>query len=221
MKPFTLWVALLACSLRMAGDVGVQSDPALLDAEDSFVDLPQASGQYPPTPLTTSQEERILNAVFMRFPEADPVAVMAFIREHFKRESQRFTLMSMQHLRPAMEYLIHLVNEALVLMDVREQDPGRFANMMSLRAMEAQAATLAEQAQRGDATQQAALVEQLESVLTDMFTMKQRLMKSDIEGMSRQLAELRALVAQREANQEAIIRRRLNEITTESDVLLW
>lgn len=218
---FCLSAAAIAALFACATAVQAEAIDGAGDPMAGLEHLPQASGQFPPTPLTTENEQRVLDAVFKRFPDADREAVLAFMQEQLPHETQTFTLLAMQDLPAAMEALIRLVRESLMLIETREQDPGRFAKLIRQRLLERRAVELARAGDGGDAAANAARRAEMEAVLREAFALKQDLMRQDIERMARQLDELKGLVGRREANRDAIIKQRVSQMAGDGAHLSW
>lgn len=170
----------------------------------------QASGEMPPTPLTSDQEQQVLDAVFSRFPNVDAQAMMGYIGEHFPDEMQRYTLTSMQNLGEAMTMLIGLVREGLALQELETRNPAQYARTVRQQQLERRVRAIGEARGRGT---EAISKETLQQTLAEAFEAKQEMMRGDIAEIQRQVDELDALLRAREKNREAIIARRLAEMT--------
>jgi hypothetical protein len=214
-----------ACLLTGPGARAGDGLPPDESPMDELADLPQANRGVPPTPLTTEQEERVLAAVFSRFPNVDREDMMGYIHEHFPGELQEFTLVSMRDLGGAVEYLLGLVSTCLELQATQERDPSAYASMLRLHALEREADSLGricrEATERIDPEAREAASQRLGVALTEAFSIKQELMRSDVAEIEQELERLRALVDQRERNRAAIISQRMRELAGELDGVQW
>ena len=178
----------------------------------SITELPQFSGKNPPTPLSTKQERDVFDAVFERFADIERIEALAFIRQHFPRELQEFTRLSRRDLLKSMEYFVDVVDRALELMEIRDNNPGVYNIMIRHRELEKRVESQAKELRAAEGADLTNAVAALNETLQESFSEKQKLMRIDIEQMDRQLSALRAMLKGRETNSDLIIRRRYDEI---------
>lgn len=208
-------VVVTGALLARAQDAGADALPRSLE------DLPQASGDQPPTPLTPDQERLVLDAVFARFPSVDREAMMQYIAERMPADLQEFTLLSMQNLGEAVKLLSGLVRDALEWQQLETRQPERYALMRRHRALERQIR------EQGDAVRQAAGADReaqlglLHALVTDAFQVKQELMRQDLAAIRKQVDDLAALVERRETNRAAIVEQRVREVAGQVDPATW
>ncbi|MCE9615337.1 MAG: hypothetical protein K8T26_13785 [Lentisphaerae bacterium] len=214
--------AIVACGMAgwLLGAAAHAQEPDA-DLLRGMTNFPQAQGNLPPTPLSSVQEQQVLDAVFSRFPNVDPHVMMTYIRQHFPDELQQYSLRAMENLGEAMTLLMNLVREALDLQALEERRPEAYALVMKQKALEREARALAMATLDGAEADRTARVAQLRETLAASFQAKQDLMRGDIAEIQRQVEDLRALVEEREANREAIISRRVDEIIGRSDATAW
>ncbi|MDA0577358.1 MAG: hypothetical protein O3B24_04600 [Verrucomicrobia bacterium] len=200
-----------ACGLVATLVLAQESDRDPMQGLTNFV---QASGRMPPTPFTSDQEQQVLQAVFSRFPNVDPHAMMEYIATHNPDDMQRYTLLSMQNLSEALPLLMGLVRDSLELQALETRRPEQYARAVRYQELERRAQELAaplEGAHTPEAADAARLAE-LRAVLMDAFEAKQELMRSDVAEIQAQVDELENLLREREAKRDEIVARRLAEL---------
>ncbi len=176
----------------------------------------------PPVPPDWAQVKRF---TFERFPEANQEETLKFIAHYFPHDMQRVKQMAQIRPNESVETLTELAYRGLGLMRKREQAPERFKLWERQCRLEQQAEALAGTlAGEGDADGDAdgdGQRENLEELLEQSFEIKQAIMKMELDELARGLEELRELVDRREKNKQAIIQRRVVELTGEEDDLQW
>jgi hypothetical protein len=183
--------------------------------------LPQASGDQPPTPLTSDQERLVLDAVFARFPSVDREAMMQYIAERMPADLQDFTLLSMQDLGEAVKLLSGLVRDALEWRQLESRQPERYALTRRHRALERQVREQGEVVrQSSDAARDAQMLV-LNGLVAEAFQVKQELMRQDLAAIRKQVDDLAALVERRETNRAAIVEQRVREVAGLVDPASW
>jgi C4-dicarboxylate-specific signal transduction histidine kinase len=169
--------------------------------------LPQASGDQPPTPLTSDQERLVLDAVFARFPSVDREAMMQYIAERMPADLQDFTLLSMR--------------DALEWRQLESRQPERYALTRRHRALERQVREQGEVVrQSSDAARDAQMLV-LNGLVAEAFQVKQELMRQDLAAIRKQVDDLAALVERRETNRAAIVEQRVREVAGLVDPASW
>lgn len=212
------WSAILLIGFLVQGGL---AEEAVEDIPDDIRALPQFSGDKPPTPLSSMQEEAVLDAVFLRFPDLDRHLTMTFIRKHFPEGSRDFTLMSQRDLGKAMALLIDLVGQSDRLMTLQKRNPAHFAKVINHRGLERKIDSLAGELKDLASLEASESETRLRTVLSESFLLKQDLMKSDIEHLETQLETLRDLLKKREVNREVIIDNRFLDIIGKLDHMKW
>jgi len=205
-----------ACVVGVGATVCIGEDEPSPDTPaglpKAIVDLPQFGGKNPPTPLSTKQERDVFDAVFERFADIERIETLAFIRQHYPRELQEFTRLSRRDLLKSMEYFVDVVDRALELMEIRDNNPDVYNIMIRHRELEEHVKALAKELRAAEGIDLTNAVATLHETLQESFSAKQKLMQIDIEQMDRQLNALREMLKDRETNSDLIIRRRYDEI---------
>ena len=194
---------------------------ALTEVPKAIAELPQFSGDNPPTPLSTKQEKAVFDNVFVRFADIDRVQTLAFIRQQFPRELQEFTRMSRRDLQKAMGYFIGVVDRAVDLMEIRDHNPDVYEIMIGHRELEERVNSLAQVLKEGEGSKHDEAETELQRKLQDSFSAKQKLMRIDIQQMEHQLKDLKSLLEKREKNSEVIIRKRYDDLLGDTAGLKW
>jgi len=207
---------LLAIFAAMAPRAICQDKPVLKSVKASSGDA-TAEAALPPTPY----EFDITEAVFTRFPDANRSEVDRFLHDNFADELQKFRALAVDHQSEATELFSNLVREALSLLDTRRKNPAAFENKLKLRRLEAVAARLSKEICLADSGKKQQLRENLRATATSIFDIKQELMKADIEQMSKDLALLKDMVSKREANRDAIVERRVTDLSRDREDMEW
>ncbi len=174
--------------------------------------------QLPPPPPDWDYVSRM---TFARFPEADREATLLFIHQHFPRETKQIRLASATRPDRAMEALTDLVHKSLGLLKTQQENPELFEKLMRQHRLERQAQSLAAAVGQTQGESQKKILKKLQAVLAEAFEIKQSLMKDELEALARGVNDLRVLVEKREQNRQAIIERRLSELTGNEDWMRW
>ncbi len=178
---------------------------------------PGIAPSLPPMPY----ESQLVRTVLARFASSDSDKVMDFIRANLPSRFRDFRAMSVSDRDKASGYLTELVREALQLLDMKSHDPERFELVIKQINLERRAHELANTARQARSAVRKKSLEQLNGLLGESFEVKQQLMKRDVEEMSRDLAELRALLGKRKEHRAAIIARRREQLTGKDAHLKW
>ena len=170
------------------------------------------------------EEERthdIISRVLERFPGVEPDRVVDFIRNEFPREFREFRELASKRTGEAMEIMGNLVRHARELIEMKHRDPERFERMMARRRLEREAAELAVAMRHTEGEERAALQKRLRGVLVKAFSLKQELLRGEAARREAELGELRTLITKREESRDAIVDRRLDQLTGQADHLEW
>jgi hypothetical protein len=182
--------------------------------------LPDAEN-FPPLPPTWPGFEEILGQVFQRFPGVNQAQVLGFLREQYPRQMRDIEAVARYRMKEAIETLTELVREGLDLFDLRQKDPDLFAKVVRQRELEREASLAAEALARSAGEARKKHLDRLRQTLQEAFDAKQDLMRGDVSRMERELEQLKALIEKRRANRDAIVARRLSEITGELAGTEW
>lgn len=171
----------------------------------------------PPVPF----EADVLRYVFQHFPDAKKDEVMAFIAEHFKSDLPEFRKLADTDGSKASVYMIDLVRDALVLMDISRKDKTLAEMMIRQKRLERQAERKAKEVSLADDSEKAKLSKELKQMLEQAFDAKQELMIRDLAGMQAELKKLEEMISKRNEHRQKIIEKKLNEMTLEENYLKW
>ncbi len=188
-------------------------------AQDKVAVKPPAPRFAGPPPLPL--EGDVLRYVFEHFPEENRDEVMAFIGENFKSDLPVFRKLSNEDPRKATAYMLDLVSDALVLMEIAKKDEELAGMMVRQKELERRAVRKAKETALADGEEKKALVKELKSLLEQAFDAKQQLMKRDLAGMEEKLKELSEMISKRDEYREKIIENKLDEMTVEENYLKW
>jgi hypothetical protein len=182
--------------------------------------VPGAELRMPPLPPLPYERE-VADAVFRTFPNADAQQIMAFMREQDPLGLYEFKKALMQGRGQAAAVFTSLVRESMEMMETRDRDPERFGKMRRQRELEQKAVQEAEAGRASAGAERDRSVTQLRRTLEEAFQIKQDLMKSEVAALEADLKKLEQLVRERETNREAIISRRVEEMTGKADATRW
>ena len=154
-------------------------------------------------------------------PEDEREHVIRFVREHFEAELAEAEELAEEEPREAREIVTDVVHEARELLELREEEPEQFEKAMRRMETERRASELAERcrASKGEARER--LMKELRGVLNEAFSMRQAAMEEETRELEEELKRLRTLIEKREANRDAIVERRIEELTGEEEFLEW
>ncbi|MFT5241062.1 MAG: hypothetical protein ACI9OU_000453 [Candidatus Promineifilaceae bacterium] len=175
----------------------------------------------PPIPLSTKRENKILEAVFSRFPDVDPTEVLVFMRLHFPHEVRYFTELSMRDVDRSVAYLTGIVRDCAELMRARKDDPKRYEQLLRYQKLEMKAYDQADVLRHASPEEKDVKHAEVEETLGACFEIKQELMRQELTKMEAELRSLQELIEKREKNKKTIIKGRSAQITGESDPLGW
>jgi hypothetical protein len=174
---------------------------------------------FPPLPETAVD---VVRSVLARtFPDVNREAVVACMQEEFPDAMAEFRRDSVRHYSDAVSRLTHAAGDAVRLLEARERDPELYTKMLKLRRLERQAAQLAAECREAAEAAREESLRKLQATLGEAFRLKQELMQSDVAALERDVNELKALIAKREAREREIVARRLAEIVAGSAHLEW
>gem|GEM_PF-5657120 len=162
-----------------------------------------------------------MRQVSSRYPNVEAEEVTELLHSQFRPELEEFGQLVRHRPGEAMEHFTDIAHEACELVEFRKQHPEAFELRIQLRRLDRDAQRLADSYPHHSDQEQAELKRKLHQNLTEAFGIKQKLMKFELQQLRRELQELETLVKKRETNQEAIINRRLREVTGETDYLDW
>jgi hypothetical protein len=180
----------------------------------------------PPSPRTVGPpplpfEPDVLRYVFDHFPEENRDEVMAFIGKNFKSDLPVFKKLANEDARKATSYMLDLVSDALLLMEIAKTDKELAGMMVRQKDLERKAVRKAKEVAMADESEKKALTAELKKMLEQAFDAKQQLMKRDLNGMEKKLKELSDMISKRDAYREKIIEKKLDELTVEENYLKW
>jgi len=171
----------------------------------------------PPIPF----EADVLRYVFQHFPDVKQEEVMAFIGENFKTDLPEFRKLADSDASKASVFMINLVRDALVLMDIARKDSTLAEMMIRQKRLERQAERKAKEVSLADDAEKGKLSKELRKMLEQAFDAKQELMIRDLSGMQAELKKLEEMISKRNEHREKIIQKKLNEMTLEENYLKW
>ena len=163
----------------------------------------------------------ILSRALWRVPERVRPQVMEIVQQHFGRELREVQALARVEPMDAKELLGDLVAEAMELLELREENPEAFERRIRLAALEREAQELGGICADRGGEERAEPQKKLREVLTEAFNIKLEMMKQEAKALEQELDRLKILVDKRQASREAIVERRLKELTGEEDVLDW
>lgn len=198
--------------LLMFLSVFISASPA---QENETVKLPPAD--MPPIP----EEQELVDAVFAGFPGINRGAVVEMMGSNFKAELSDFRRIGILDSGRAIGILHNAVREAVRLGEIKEKDPDLYAKMVLQKQFDEKSAQLAAEYRRVQGDAKGAVMAELRKVLEAAFNLKQELMKKDVQQMQEELGRLKDLIDKRQENRDAIIGKRLGELTVETGYLEW
>ena len=154
-------------------------------------------------------------------PEREQEHVIRFVHEHFEGELAEAEELAREEPGEAREIVTDVVHEARELLELRQEHPEAFEKAMHRMAIERRSLELAERyrASKGEAREQ--LLKELRGVLSEAFSLRQAAMKGEMRELEEELDRLQTLVQKREANRDAIVERRIEELIGEDEYLDW
>lgn len=184
-------------------------------AESTQMGLPITD--MPPFP----GEEEIVSAILAHFPGADRKAVLDFLTENFRKEISDFRAQAFADSGKAVDSLTRVVREAVELLEARKKDPELFRKMMLKRELDRKAINLAADIQESNGSDKERLTRELHKTLAEAFDLKQEFMMKDLKQMEAELANLKGMIEKRMENRNAIIEKRLADLTKSKDFMEW
>ena len=195
--------------------------PAISAQKSKLGILPPASELhtlvFPPIP----GEAGIRNEAFSRFPGVDRSEMMTFLEQQLPEEMHSYKILAMRQRQDAVEQLTNLIREALNLMNAKKTTPAFYERLIKQKTLKYEARKLSVATRKAKGDEREKLLVQLKKTLTESFKIRQDLMKLDVNNMAVELDQLRAFLVKRSDNQDAIISRRISELTDEADYLQW
>ncbi len=73
----------------------------------------------------------------------------------------------------------------------------------------------------GNDTAQASIEKELEKILSDIFTLRQKENQLQVEKMEKEIKHMKEIISEREKNKNIIIKDGLNKLTGKSEYLEW
>jgi hypothetical protein len=214
--PNTRWVGIVGwlaagglCVALAAGGNSGESRPAALGTV--------AGVDWPPAP----QEEEILDEVFQKLPGVPRDDTLAIVREHLPERLSEFRRLAMLNRDEAGALLRVIVRDALELSELRRRNPTLFARTMEEQRLGREAAALAEAARHASGRERDELREKLRLTLDRAFEVRQELMRADAQRLQAEIDKLKSLVDKRQRHRDAIVTRRLGELTGEVEIVRW
>ena len=181
---------------------------------------PQVPG-VPPWPLTAERERAILNDVFARFPDVDREAIMAFVPEHLAPEMWHFRKLAVGRRGESIEFMSDTVVLAMGMIKLQKENPTLFAKRMQQRRVEQRTADMAQAWRRASGEDRVRIEKALRAELGGAFELKQELLRADLADLESEIATLRSLIEQRQSRRDAIVEKRLRDVTQDADELEW
>ena len=191
----------------------------IASGQGSVAIKPSAPGSFGPPPLPV--ESDVLRHVFQHFPDVERDEVMAFIAENFKSDLPEFRKLADTNGSKASVYMIALVRDALVLLDISRKDKRLAEMMIRQKGLERRAERKAKEVSLADESEKAKLSGELKKMLEQAFDAKQELMIRDLSGMQAELKKLEEMISKRNEYREQIIHKKLHEMTLEKNYLKW
>lgn len=191
----------------------------LLSAGEGEAVKPPLPGMAGPPPLPF--EADVLRYVFEHFPGVNREEVMKFIGDNFKADVPEFRKLSNEDAVKATTFMMDLVGEALVLMDIARKDSELASMMVKQKDLERKARRKAAEVVMADGKDKEVLKAELRKMLEAAFDAKQTLMKRDLAGLQAELRKLDEMILRRSEYRSQIIDRKLNELTMEEHYLKW
>lgn len=190
-----------------------------LEAGEKAVVKPPSPGLAGPPPLPL--EADVLRYVFEHFPGVNKDEVMKFLGENFKSDIPEFRKLSNEDAVKASAFMMDLVGEALVLMDIARKDSELASMMIKQKDLERRAKRKAVEVVLAEGKDKEESKAELRTMLERAFDAKQMLMQRDLAGMKAELQRLDEMIAKRKEYRAQIIEKKLNELTMEENYLKW
>lgn len=114
-----------------------------------------------------------------------------------------------------------LLKEKMRLERLQRKDPERYEQVFKIHSMEAKSKALGRRYREADEAEKAKIKTQLQSLLGELFDLRNLDREEEVSRLEKRLDELRRSLAMREKNKEQIIERRLLQLTGEKSYLEW
>ncbi|MEI6970192.1 MAG: hypothetical protein WCL44_01625 [bacterium] len=173
------------------------------------------------TPPPTPYEYDIAETVFARFPGINRKEVDQFLQNNFAEELKSFRSLAVSRQAEATELFSRLVRNVLALLETKRTNPAIYEKKLKLHRLETAADRLVREIRLAGDKEKQKLQQALHETASAIFDVKQDLMKTDVEQMSRELALLKELIARREVNREAIVSQRITDLVGTKQDLEW
>ena len=108
------------------------------------------------------------------------------------------------------------------LEDLKEDDPERYEKVVRIKELERESRQLARKYREiNDPEEKETIRTNLNNLLSEIFDLRQEERETETKRLERELKRLREKIIRRWENKEAIVNRRLKEMTGEADYLRW
>lgn len=192
--------------------------PPAIPAPDSLTLPNRELEKLPPSPPSA---DFVMKVVFSRFPGVSSDEVTKFMNEYFMQEVLEVKQMAEVLPDKAVERLTDIVQECISLMRIRNRDAKLFSKIMEEKRLNKVAQRRAEAIREAKGTERNKGIEELRKILETAFEIKQELMKLDVEGLEKELEQLKQLVRLREQCKNEIINGRLTELMNRRSEMRW
>ncbi len=165
--------------------------------------------------------EKFLDYELHGTPERERAAIARLIDEHFGAELREAKLLTDEEPEEAAEIVGDVVEEAWELLELREEAPEEFEGIVREMRLEREAEELAEKITKSRGKDREEVKGALQKVLQQAFDLRQREMKAEVAEMEDELTNLKKLIEKRQQHRDAIVERRMKQLTDEQDFLDW
>lgn len=215
-KHIITFLIMISPVLVCAGD-GIPAPPAI-PVPNSLILTNRELEKLPPSPPSA---DFVMKVVFSRFPGVSSDEVTKFMNEYFVQEVREVKQMAEVLPDKAVERLTDIVQECISLMRIRNRDAELFSKIMEEKRLNKVAQRRAEAIREAKGTERNKGIEELRKILETTFEIKQELMKRDVEGLEKELEQLKQLVKLREQRKNEIINGRLTELVNGRAEIRW
>ncbi|MCG8615712.1 MAG: hypothetical protein MI802_05800 [Desulfobacterales bacterium] len=157
-------------------------------------------------------------------PELSDTQVMEWLRTHLPRAEEEMQRLKTDDPGIYAEEMQMLGDQILYIEEVKKENPELAARLIEAEDLEFRSWTLAEQMTKiKDPGQRQALEEELRSVLGKVFDIRQAERSQEIEALEKEVRKLRKTVEKRKGLRDAIIEKRMSEMTqtVDEDMAWW
>jgi hypothetical protein len=180
-----------------------------------------AQQERPAYPPMLPDAQFVRKAVIARFPGIDAPALTKFMDSHFALELREFEQLALWKPDKAAAILTDMVEDSLELMATQKRDPDAFATMIRQRDLEKKAFRLAAAVKASKGKKREEQLAALTLALQEAFKVRQELLQRDVRRMEKELGRLKLLVGKRDVNRDAIVLRKISDMTGDKDYLEW